>query len=81
MIQPNRIRKDVEDVNKYYLRLLESSSAYYVAKKNARKAWINGDEKGIENARIKFSHYLYQIDYQTHHFLDGQPMSMSGLHQ
>lgn len=85
MIQPLRIDstcQDTEDMNKYYAQLLESSSAYYIAKKNARKAWINGDEKGMENARTKFSHYLFQIDYERHHFfLDGQKISMSGLHQ
>jgi hypothetical protein len=67
--------------NKYYISLLESSSAYYIAKRNARKEWINGNQKGLENARTKFSHFLFQIDYQMQHFLHGECMSMSGLHQ
>jgi hypothetical protein len=70
-----------QDIKKFYVNLLESSSAYYVAKRTARKDWINGDRKGMEDARTKFSHFLHQIDYQTQHFLNGQKMAMSGLHQ
>ena len=69
------------DIKSHYINHLEASSAYYTAKKNAKKAWINGDNKGIENARIKFSNYLFQIDYQMHHFSQGQNLSMAGLHQ
>ena len=70
-----------DDIKRHYTNLLESSSAYYLAKKNARKAWINGDKKGMEHARIKFSNYLFQIDYQMKHFQIGEHITMSGLHQ
>ena len=70
-----------DDAKTHYIHHLERSSAYYTAKKSARKAWINGDKNEIENARSKFSHYLFQIDYQTNHYSQGENMSMTGLHQ
>lgn len=73
--------KICHDMNKYYLGLLQSSSLYYLAKKSARNSWMKGDKTGMENAKIKFSYYLYQLDYELHHFLHGPLMSMSGLHQ